>query len=806
MKALAIVTLCCAFGFAEAQQFEKIFETELPDSVQSGQVKWVDLDNDGLLDILVVAAKSNGENFALTYKLDTIHGPLFKTAVDLKCSHAAWTVADVDIDNDVDLIVSGDEAGTGGTAFWINDGDFNFHREGMLNKLAHSIGFADLDKDGTNELVLSGTESSQPFLNIYRFESQWKLKNDTIKVNATAIEVFDFDLDGDNDIIVTGRNSSNVAVTNLLYNQGGFYFKVNTVGSSVDGLAAVADLNHDGKLDIVLAGKNSSNANSTVALLNHTDFFTPKDTLLSLNNAVPFAADFNSDGLCDVQLFGTKAGGDTVNVIGLKNAGQILIAHRKVTAQAFGDLDHDGDLDVVQLVNQNNQIHLHLAENGAIPENNGPSRPSRIDGFAIFNKTFVIWDRSSDDHTPSSALTYDLVVQGATSDVQLGQFDLINTKRLSVTHGNNGTRNYLILKRTIPSLAYSVQAIDNSFHTGIDAICSGGDGNGGGTLCRNIQELADVEVCTNEQVRLKAPENAQWFSLSRGLLAETPSYQFRANAADTVFSYFIEGGCATVNLYLIKIAKDKTLKSKETRYVCAGQQVKLGVESGWDRVAWKSLTKGSFPGGDTIMYTPTINDTVTVNVSGAKGCSIERKTALVLSRPQIFLPTDTYQILKGESVQISASGGDSYAWTPSNSLDDASVSSPVASPLVSTDYHVTITDSIGCTASGIVRVLVEGAAFVPNLFTPNNDGKNDDLRVYGLANASNFVFTIHNREGSVVYESRDLRQVSSQGWDGSVRGVAQPSGVYFWKVKGEFSSGKKVLLNGKSSGSIVLIR
>jgi hypothetical protein len=44
------------------------------------------------------------------------------------------------------------------------------------------------------------------------------------------------------------------------------------------------------------------------------------------------------------------------------------------------------------------------------------------------------------------------------------------------------------------------------------------------------------------------------------------------------------------------------------------------------------------------------------------------------------------------------------------------------------------------------------------------------------------------------------------GWDGTVRGVQQPGGIYYWKVNGETSSGGKLMLNGKSSGSIVLIR
>jgi hypothetical protein len=70
----------------------------------------------------------------------------------------------------------------------------------------------------------------------------------------------------------------------------------------------------------------------------------------------------------------------------------------------------------------------------------------------------------------------------------------------------------------------------------------------------------------------------------------------------------------------------------------------------------------------------------------------------------------------------------------------------------------------------------------------------------------NFRFTIHNREGNTVYETNDIQQAATIGWNGSARGSQQPSGVYYWKVRGEQPSGGKLLLNGKTNGTIVLIR
>jgi gliding motility-associated-like protein len=105
-----------------------------------------------------------------------------------------------------------------------------------------------------------------------------------------------------------------------------------------------------------------------------------------------------------------------------------------------------------------------------------------------------------------------------------------------------------------------------------------------------------------------------------------------------------------------------------------------------------------------------------------------------------------------------------------------------------------------------VLILVEYTAFIPTLFTPNQDGKNDVLKIYGMDNIQGFSFRIYNREGSLVFRTENASAAMDSGWDGSVQGILQPAGVYHWKIKGTHGNGSRLLLNGKESGSIVLIR
>ncbi|MFM8592015.1 MAG: gliding motility-associated C-terminal domain-containing protein [Sphingomonadales bacterium] len=81
--------------------------------------------------------------------------------------------------------------------------------------------------------------------------------------------------------------------------------------------------------------------------------------------------------------------------------------------------------------------------------------------------------------------------------------------------------------------------------------------------------------------------------------------------------------------------------------------------------------------------------------------------------------------------------------------------------------------------------------FVPNVFTPNGDGKNDVLRVFG-----NYIrsidFKIFNQWGQLIFSSTD----ASVGWDGKHKGQLQPVGVYTYTLKLVRQDGTSVIKKG----------
>lgn len=94
-------------------------------------------------------------------------------------------------------------------------------------------------------------------------------------------------------------------------------------------------------------------------------------------------------------------------------------------------------------------------------------------------------------------------------------------------------------------------------------------------------------------------------------------------------------------------------------------------------------------------------------------------------------------------------------------------------------YRVRIISPQGCELIDTVRVVVrcEPRVYVPDAFSPNGDGKNDLLDVYG-DHLTDFDLKIFNRWGEVIYHTTDI----NQKWDGTYRGTTYPPMSYPYVV------------------------
>ncbi len=797
---VSLVTCLCGY----AQEFSEKFVVALPDTVEYERLDWVDADNDGLLDLLIYSRNAVNETVLFLYANDVVNGFAYAGHVETGIIASAFLPGDFDGDNRMDITISGMRESQPGTFVFLNRGDYQFEVRQINEVSAAILKLADFNEDGSRDLLLSGREGGLPFVRIMEERtSGWTTIYDSISIEASAIEVINFDGDVDLDFFINGVDENGETVTRAYYNEGAYYFTHRDLASAVKGESQGADLDHDGNFDVLLCGKDGAGIDHVVKFLNSGVTFTSTDSVLETTGSQVFAADLNSDGQIDLHSFGYLPDGDTLSVI-VRASGLDTLVHKHVFRQAFGDFDRDGDLDLALLTNVGATFRLNIRTNNSAERNAAPQSPGNAVAATIFDRVFLSWSVPLDDHTPRKSLTYDVNIYATAANLMTAEFDMMSGQRMMVTHGNNKTVPYVLLRGQAPGpFNFSIQSIDNSFHAGPGGVCTGSGGEGAG--CSGLK-FSSLEACKNETLMLSTKNPSDWYSFREGFLERTDALAFNVLQPDTLFSVEPVEGCAAITVYTIAMPDVLVKRSETTQYVCEDARISLGVEKTWSSVEWTSSLTGVLSHDDSLEYVVTAPDTVTVNVSDGAGCQIQRSTILQLSKPVVNAIPEAYQIVQGESVQLSATGGLSYQWTPPTGLDDPDSATPIATPVKTMQYQVLGKDSLGCSGSAQVVVIVEQTAFVPNLFTPNRDGSNDALKIYGLGGAIDFSFTIFNREGKKVFQTNDLAEALNVGWDGTAGGVDQPAGLYYWNIKGVTTDGHDLRLNGKYSGSLVLLR
>ncbi len=147
----------------------------------------------------------------------------------------------------------------------------------------------------------------------------------------------------------------------------------------------------------------------------------------------------------------------------------------------------------------------------------------------------------------------------------------------------------------------------------------------------------------------------------------------------------------------------------------------------------------------------------------------------------------------GHPMELAAEAGfDSYLW------QDGSTGTAIL--IADSGWYYVFVSNLCGTDSDSLYVHLEDCRlklYVPNAFTPNGDGINDEFRAYGLY-VDDFRLFIYNRWGAQVFVSENLEK----GWDGTINGTPAPQGVYVYHIIYRDATNKTHHLNG----TVTLIR
>ena len=138
-----------------------------------------------------------------------------------------------------------------------------------------------------------------------------------------------------------------------------------------------------------------------------------------------------------------------------------------------------------------------------------------------------------------------------------------------------------------------------------------------------------------------------------------------------------------------------------------------------------------------------------------------------------------------------------YSWYEGSSFISNEQSITVA-PSQTTVYRATMTLCVGEQFDTTITVYVFPR--IPNAFSPNDDGVNDEFRIVGLPpeNITKYNIQVFNKWGQVVFTSSNILE----SWDGKMKGQECPEGLYAWAIY--FEDNNKTRVSNK--GTVMLIR
>ncbi|WP_214070033.1 gliding motility-associated C-terminal domain-containing protein [Mucilaginibacter sp. dw_454] len=344
-----------------------------------------------------------------------------------------------------------------------------------------------------------------------------------------------------------------------------------------------------------------------------------------------------------------------------------------------------------------------------------------------------------------------------------------------------------------------------------------------------IANGASVSTCTGSTVTLTIgnPQPGytyNWYSVSAGGTALGTGNSFTVNNVNSSIIYYAEAvnatGCsnstrASVSVTVVPPPGAPQLAANNVS-VCPGTAATLSVTNNDPNISIKWYSDAAATNllvAGNSFTTPALNADATyyAQATNSTGCISAVTTATVTITQPLVAPIVTVGTTTASSV--------TFQW---NAITDAveyqvsldkgatftsvgTASSYTASGLQPNQSVTIIVRAVSLCQPGVNSQAVTGKSsnpfgdgiFVPNAFTPNGDGKNDILYVYGT-NIKSVSLWIYDQWGELQFKSA----TQGSGWDGTYKGTAQPVGVYVYYVEATMNDGQLIT----KKGTVTLIR
>lgn len=326
-----------------------------------------------------------------------------------------------------------------------------------------------------------------------------------------------------------------------------------------------------------------------------------------------------------------------------------------------------------------------------------------------------------------------------------------------------------------------------------------------------LRSMNDTTICEGDAIQLNIVSNGLHYLWTPGAqldnsTAQNPTAITNANTSYEVTA--IIGSCSAKENINVSTIPYPFANAGADTLICYQTFAQLHGATDGSSFTWSPQTTLQNVNTLNPIAIPVATTAYMFTAYDTKGCpkpGIDTVVVTVLPGIHAFAGEDTSVVIN-QPLQLNATGGKDYIWSPPLGLSATNIFNPVAlfnneSSGGGIRYKVLVSNEAGCIDSAFITVKVfktVPSVFVPTGFTPNGDGRNDILKPIAAGMQRVELFNIYNRWGQLVFSTA----TNGKGWDGSFNGIVQNSGVYVWMVKAIDYTGTPYF----EKGTVTLIR
>lgn len=695
-----------------------------------------------------------------------------------------------------------------------------------LSGTLNAINSADFNQDNKLDLVVTNTINNQVHVLLnqstagtFSFASPVTL---TASNGPWGVDVSDIDGDSDPDVIVANRNQ---AVVNVFLHDGNFanpaFAKADVTTTKPVRNVKAGDLDGDGKPDLAVTAFNASGVAYSLDLLRNRNCHQPKIlndqplvicagqtirlTTIPANNVTFTWKKGGVDIKTGPDPFVDITAADTYTVTATGESGACALASAPVVVtSSAGTVPPDPVITTNAPLCTGSDLTLSTAaSSGGGYTWTGPNN------FTSAQQNLTINAVTS---AQAGIYTLQISVGACKSNVITKRVDVVDLDDITIS--SNAPANKICQGGSIilsvandPSFTYqwikdgtdigaqvtNTLTVTQSGNYSVRIIMSGVScTKTAGPVAVTVVNLpvaafqVNAQACigesltfTNQSTTDPSATPAYAWSFGDGVTAATasPTHTYvtaQSFSPSLTVSYSGIAGCSANASKSVAIANaTPPVIAATAEEICPGESTTLSITGTYTSVSWST-------GADGKSISVNQPGTFKVTTKDANGCN-GNDEIVIASKPMPTLEVTANKtvIAPGESVQLQAAGADTYVWTPAETLNNALIANPVATPIATTTYAVVGTLTGGCSADGSIIITVDASSIIIKplpAFSPNGDGSNEVWTIEGTDGYPDCVLAVFDGRGRRVYEKKGY----NSDWNGTYNGQPVPDGTYFF--------------------------